>query len=883
MRISSLILDNVRAIEHLELKALPETGVIVIHGDNEQGKSTIMDALNAVLKFRHNSAKREVKAIAPAHRDEAPEVTASLTVGPVELTIHKRWLKRKSAELTIHAPQRANYTGAEAEDKLDEILAEHLDDTLLETLFLRQDDLGSGIKAAGIPSLQQALVAGQEEAAGPEGVIDASEDDGLMAAVEREYQRFFTATGKENKALTNTRRDRERAAEELTAAKKKSQELQSYVDQVDRHEQSLRRDEADLPEARAQVEAAEAAVTTARQAEVQAEAASTQVEHATQALTSAQREVTERAEIKEQSAELAAAQKALQAQLTEATAKAEAEKAKVAGLTQAVKDAKTARTEAAERVKRARRAVKLIDDITTRDQLIEIIERLDALDDNLSGVRAQLAGRRICDDDVRAVEGAVQDLQLARRFRELAVPYLELTADPAAQVTVDGEPRAVGEEPLRVDATEGTELIIGDVTARYRAGNSGDASADEAVDQAEAHLNDLLGELECETLDEVRSRRDDETATVATLRRLEEEKAALLAGRSADDVRAQATNLTAALDGVDVPDLRPEEAAAEVEAAEAAREKADTKVDEAEAALTPWQQGLAERELICVTANHDNAVEQATDVAAKLAALEEKSPEEALEEAVASARAELERAAEAEQAAAAAVAEADPKGKQDAFEAATARVDSIQRRITQAGMELARLDGYIAQAAGAAERLEKAQARDEAMRRQLGNLERQAVAAQRLREVLRRHRDEARARYAQPFVDELTKLSRTVFGPEVAFELTEDLTVRDRTVGGATVPLSALSGGAKEQLAILTRFAIASLVAGKNSDERVSVPVIVDDALGSTDPDRLQRMGQLFNQMGKNSQVIVLTCVPQRYDWVQPRTEYSMTQLKSAG
>ena len=39
MRIHDLVIDNFRAIEHLELHDLPDTGVIVIHGDNERPES----------------------------------------------------------------------------------------------------------------------------------------------------------------------------------------------------------------------------------------------------------------------------------------------------------------------------------------------------------------------------------------------------------------------------------------------------------------------------------------------------------------------------------------------------------------------------------------------------------------------------------------------------------------------------------------------------------------------------------------------------------------------------------------------------------------------------------------------------------------------------
>lgn len=41
--------------------------------------------------------------------------------------------------------------------------------------------------------------------------------------------------------------------------------------------------------------------------------------------------------------------------------------------------------------------------------------------------------------------------------------------------------------------------------------------------------------------------------------------------------------------------------------------------------------------------------------------------------------------------------------------------------------------------------------------------------------------------------------------------------------------------------------------------------VIIDDALGYPDPDRLQHVGAALGVAGKDCQVIVLTCEPGRY------------------
>ena len=67
-----------------------------------------------------------------------------------------------------------------------------------------------------------------------------------------------------------------------------------------------------------------------------------------------------------------------------------------------------------------------------------------------------------------------------------------------------------------------------------------------------------------------------------------------------------------------------------------------------------------------------------------------------------------------------------------------------------------------------------------------------------------------------------------------------------RTLDGRTVPYESLSGGAKEQLGILARLAGAALVAKEDA-----VPILIDDALGFTDPERLVKMAAVFDTVGR--------------------------------
>ena len=61
----------------------------------------------------------------------------------------------------------------------------------------------------------------------------------------------------------------------------------------------------------------------------------------------------------------------------------------------------------------------------------------------------------------------------------------------------------------------------------------------------------------------------------------------------------------------------------------------------------------------------------------------------------------------------------------------------------------------------------------------------------------------------------------------------------------------------------ITGLAGAALVAKEDT-----VPVVIDDALGFSDPGRLARIGAVFNTVGGHGQVILLTCTPGRYDGI---------------
>ena len=214
------------------------------------------------------------------------------------------------------------------------------------------------------------------------------------------------------------------------------------------------------------------------------------------------------------------------------------------------------------------------------------------------------------------------------------------------------------------------------------------------------------------------------------------------------------------------------------------------------------------------------------------------------------------------------LADADPESLDVRLENARDAVDRLVRDRNDAALRAERMLGEISQQGdeGLADVAARAADLAAGMEDDLARVERRAAAADLLYDVMCRHRDAARRAFVAPFRDEVERLSRLVFGSGTSVDIDHaTLQVVSRTRDGVTVPYEALSGGAREQLSVIGRLAAASLVAPAGEGDAGGAPVIIDDALGYSDSGRLEGIGAALSSAGRRCQVIVLTCVPDRY------------------
>ncbi|MBW1867993.1 MAG: hypothetical protein JRI73_01570, partial [Deltaproteobacteria bacterium] len=161
---------------------------------------------------------------------------------------------------------------------------------------------------------------------------------------------------------------------------------------------------------------------------------------------------------------------------------------------------------------------------------------------------------------------------------------------------------------------------------------------------------------------------------------------------------------------------------------------------------------------------------------------------------------------------------------------------------------------------GLHEQLHAARSHLDHIRQKNAAMIRRAQAARLLYVTMKEDRDKARRAYVAPLKEKIERLGRLVFNNSFEVEVTEDLSVASRTMDGSNVRFESLSGGTKEQISMISRLACAMTV---SKDGGASL--ILDDALGYTDPERLKLMGAVLAKAGKECQIIILTCVPDRY------------------
>lgn len=882
MRISKIILDDYRGVAHSEVEL--GDGVTVVSGPNEVGKSSIAEALRLLRRYPASSAAQPVKAVQPVGRDVGPQVTIELHSGGYDLQFRKRWLVRPLTELRVSGARHEQLSGREADERFRSILTETLDTVLLDALDVDQGESLDQPQLATLSSLQAALSADSD--------IDATDISGdhdeLISRIQAEYERYFTPKGRYKKTVNDVDHEVEQLEQAVADLRERSQRMDALVDQHASQRSLLGQIVAQEHEAKADVERLSEAAEGLRELRQAAETTEREWAQADEALTAARERFSDREAAAKEVDKASGAAKHAEDQIVEQQQKTADAEQKLAeaqhNLSEAEQALETARAQAQSTAALAQHA-RSARDLRDAEDRLERAEHAEAQRTAANGV---LSANTVTEKRVRRLRELHTEVRVAERARDAAAAQLQVRQLGDVAVTINDETiTPEGEASQALAVREPMHVVVeGIVSVEVRPAATS-SELDTAVQQAQHAFRKALDKDGVTSIEQAQEIADLRATAEQDLRAAESELKAALGPADDDDAQA---GLDAQLERLR---LRAAQLRTQLEAQQGVAESASgasstasihelehAAAEAAERVLSAEQAEKKARRhhdrLRDTRDEHRTALVRAEEVARaaisdrdrlreRLEQARGEVTDEALGSAVTSAEARLKEADQSRAQAARALEDAHAERIELELDNARQIVEDRARDLAQARDRLGTLQGEINAYAdeGIYDRLEQAEAELDSSREQLERLHRAAAAAKLLHDTFTRYRDDAQARYAAPFRERIERLAELVFGSEVQVEVSADLQIISRTLHGATVPFESLSGGAREQLALLGRLACAQLVSADGG-----APLILDDALGFADPERLRALNLVLSRVGRDAQVVVLTCQPERFSHI---------------
>jgi len=877
MRIHRIRLCNYRGVSDCEV-TFPVQGVTIIEGDNEIGKTSLAEALDLVLAERDDSGKQRVRAVKPAHKDVGAEVEVELSTGSYRFVYRKRWHKQRETVLDVLEPGRSQFTGREAHDKVRAMLDETLDEALWEAFRLKQ---GAQLEQAAFAggSLGRAL----DQAAGGDAAGDREDD--LWERITAERDRYWTATGQvraDRTARANRVLEATSRVAALEAALRSLDDDAAAVDRLGDEAKVLWEKKGAQEESEialvAQFEAIQSRRNDVARLEGWRDTALAQRDHLL-GISNVRAELRQRvvdtaaavAEIESQVARALPARQEVLTRLHEVQQKFEAAKADVD------------RAEAAQRLATADR-----DFLRQQIEVAQLSERAARVTDAVrrrSAAEAVLEASQVDDALVARIEAAGIEVAKAEAAAATGAATITVGAIADVDVQIDGQAEALrtgASRQLMVDGT--TEVIVpGLISLVVNAGAEAQALADRLAG-ARATFGATCREGGVEDLADARlaatARNDAVRTLVETAKSIKDD----LRDLTADALAQKVASLTARI--ARYRQERPTEPPppSNYDAAEGVALEIGADLQARREELDRLEKDLVRAREAAQVLDIGDASNRARLEQAQIAAANEQrsltearavTPDEAIETLLADAAATLSTREAELTAVQSQLAAQDPDTVEELLRnarAVRARLAAELHENTEKARELRTKLSLLGEE-GLATQLDAATSALAHLTVTHEQVEARAAAAKLLFETFARRRTEAHHRYVAPFREGIESLGRLVFGPSFQVELADDLSISRRTLDGVTLDFADLSTGAKEQLGMISRLACASIVATDGG-----APVIFDDALGWSDPRKLERMGAAISKAGRSCQIIVLTCTPGRYAGVG---DASVIQLAS--
>ncbi|HCP81693.1 MAG TPA: chromosome segregation protein SMC [Octadecabacter sp.] len=850
MKLVSVTLSDIRRFtKPVRIDGIGD-GLNVLTAANENGKSTLFDALQAVFFQGHRAKGKEIVALKP-HAGGAPEVEVEVETPDGRFHIIKRWLKQPMAE--VYKEDRLIAKADDAEAWIANLMHSGEAGGPAGLLWVRQGitalDQGSNKEKDVAQRARQDLmssVTGEVEiltgGRRMDIAIDRCQDD---------LSKYVTATGrvlkngpldiaeKEVASLVQRKSELEETAQDLSDAISRRREVkktlaelrdadvvsgreQRFSDATKAHEDGLRHADS--------VSRAQNAVKTAK-LEVEALTARLKaLQNARKLLEDARTDQSEKSRFGAECSETLKASEAV----------FECCKADVKKVRDVEKDAaKTLnvvlKTESA-RSAEARRK-----ELTKRTKDVEALTKSISAD---SKVAVAGPDRKT----IKRLNVLSQEVSVQQKLRTRSAPQVSMSYVSAQipRATIAGD---ILKDQDVVPLPDGGDIELpGLGILTLRPGQGG--SDDDELNKAEANFAKALDGTGFPTVDaahEAARMRDEAAKRV----QIAKDNISLLAPEGLDELGMELASLPEPIElDAGLPDNKAAQEA--VDSATAALSKSEGKL---EAARDQRDQDRDAEARASVSAGAAQSTLEQAEAAMKAFGdadiLEQDINDKLIDASSLLGEREEEYDKLAEEAPDLSASQATLDRTRSVYQQAETEINSL-------GQELAGLDKEIdlRSGEGVEEDLADVAICLGAAEKTLAALHFEVEVLNELAGTLDFARATARDRYFEPVIAELKPLLKLLW-PDAELKFDGDSILPTALIrDGQEETIGVLSGGTQEQIALLVRLAFARLLASGGRH----APIILDDALVYTDDERIERMFDALHRQAGDLQIIVLSC-----------------------
>jgi len=872
MRLLRLRLANYRGIDESEVR-FGSNGLTIVGGPNETGKTSLGEAISLLFDYLDSSKHRNIDVIRPVHLDAGPEIELEAESGPYVFTYFKRFYKKPETTLKIISPKPENHTGREAHERADEILRETIDINLWKALCIQQ---GEAVQQANL-SNQTSLSAALDVAAG--GHRANPQEESLFDKVREEYRRYFTERGSEKKELQEAKKAQNELETEVASLEKQIKNLEKDIvraadlgqelERLKKQELDLREDFSKYTKSLDEIKDLENVLDTAR----------LRLESTQKSKQAAKRDK----EVRQDLIKVVSKTHKAHADLVESIKSSTTSVKKVKTDMETAQSKSTAAEEQrkeTESLLNLRRAdFDYFNNKLHLEQLKERKARIDRAWEEATQAEELLAKNNVDEETLEAIQEADRSLIKTQAKLEIGAPNVLLRGLTDLDFQIDGEQNTIAKDEERsLSVSDRVSVMIPGCLQMELIAGSSLSNLLKKVEDAKHKLDAACKDAGVSNADEAMESFDVRREAQQSIERQKEIEKENLRDLTYEELERIVTGLEKTVpayptDRLPEPNLPPNLESAKkelgsegdvLETANKAWEEARKKLDEAR----NLHDGL-NKKYQKVKVKLDLKDGELKHVESKLERSRKSTPDDELESELSKYTETVRTEKENFKSVEANLRDKEPDRVRSLAETAKGSLQTVKKTHETAQEENTELRTRLKVFGeeGLHEKLHAAQSHLDHIQQENAAMIRRGLAAKLLYETMKEERDKVRLAYVAPLKEKIEKLGHLVFNNSFEVEVTERLEVSSRTMDGYNIPFESLSGGTKEQISLISRLACAMTVSKDGG-----APLILDDALGYSDPKRLKLMGAVLAKAGRECQIIILTCVPDRYSNVGEAT-----------